>query len=298
MKNRFYPAALLSLLLFYNCNESPKTTDAATGAKDSAAATTTAAAPAKKTEDAKPTDVVANAATLLSRKDIPVLCYHHIRDFKPNEKASMKAYIVPINNFKEQMKSLADSGYQTITPTQYNNYMHTGTGLPEKPVMLTYDDTDEEQHSIAKPEMDKYGFKGVYFIMTISIGRPNYMSKEQLKDLADNGHIIGAHTWDHHNVKKYTDKDWDIQFKGPKEKLEAITGKPVEYFAYPFGLWNHAAIPQLQQRGYKAAYQLADRKMDSLYPLYSLRRMLVPGTWSVATMHRAMRQTFGQQKGQ
>ena len=56
--------------------------------------------------------------------------------------------------------------------------------------MLTYDDTDEEQYSIAFKEMNKYGFKGVYFIMTIAINRPRYMSKEQIKELSDSGNVI------------------------------------------------------------------------------------------------------------
>lgn len=37
--------------------------------------------------------------------------------------------------------------------------------------------------------------------MTVSIGRPNYMTKDQIKQLSDEGNVIGSHTWDHHNVK-------------------------------------------------------------------------------------------------
>ena len=54
--------------------------------------------------------------------------------------------------------------------------------------MLTFDDTDEEQYSIGAAEMNKYDFKGVYFVMTISINRPRYMSNDQLKTLSENGH--------------------------------------------------------------------------------------------------------------
>jgi peptidoglycan/xylan/chitin deacetylase (PgdA/CDA1 family) len=62
------------------------------------------------------------------------------------------------------MKSLADSGYQTILPEDYNNYLQYGTPLPPKPVMITFDDTDEEQYTIGAPEMEKYGFKGTYLL--------------------------------------------------------------------------------------------------------------------------------------
>jgi peptidoglycan/xylan/chitin deacetylase (PgdA/CDA1 family) len=146
---------------------------------------------------------VANAAEILARKQVPILCYHQIRDWKASDSKRAKDYIVPLGNFRDQLKMLADSGYHTILPDQLYNYLNTGAELPSKPVMLTYDDTDLEQYTVAKAEMDKYGFKGVYFIMTVSLNRPNYMSRDQVKELADNGHIIGSHTWDHHNVKQY-----------------------------------------------------------------------------------------------
>jgi peptidoglycan/xylan/chitin deacetylase (PgdA/CDA1 family) len=233
---------------------------------------------------------IADAATIMARKQVPVLCYHHIRDIQMISKAS-KGYEVTVNEFKQQMKALADSGYHSILPDQYYNYLTKGAPLPEKPVMITFDDTDEEQFSIAKPEMDKYGFKGVYFIMTISIGRPRYMSKEQIKQLADEGHSIQCHTWDHHMVTKYTGDDWDKQLDNPRKKLQEITGKPVEYFAYPFGLWNEAAIPEIKKRGYKLAFQLSTKR-DSLEPLYTVRRMIVSPEWSATGVIKVMNSTF------
>jgi peptidoglycan/xylan/chitin deacetylase (PgdA/CDA1 family) len=246
--------------------------------------------------DAKPAD----AATILSRKQVPVLCYHHIYDIPK----ATREYDVTVQAFREQMKMLADSGFKTITPDQYYDYLTKGTPLPEKPVMITYDDTDEEQFRIAKPEMDKYGFKGVYFIMTISIGRPRYMTKEQIKQLSDEGHVIASHTWDHHRVDKlknenkiqYRGKDtvvneWDFQLANTRKKLEEITGKPVHYFAYPFGIWSKEAIPEIEKRGYKMAFQLSTPR-DSSQPLYTVRRMIVAPTWTAAGMLRVMKSTF------
>ena len=98
---------------------------------------------------------VADAQTILARNQVPILCYHHIKDFKGTESARVKDYIVPIANFKEQMKMLHDSGYHTILPDDYFNYLTKGTPLPEKPIMLTFDDTDGEQYTIGAPEMNK-----------------------------------------------------------------------------------------------------------------------------------------------
>jgi len=229
-----------------------------------------------------------------------VLCYHHIVAGKPKND-----YEVSVDNFKAQMKALADSGYHSILPDRYYNYLTHGTALPSKPVMITYDDTDEEQFSIAKPEMDKYGFKGVYFIMTISIGRPRYMTKEQIKQLADEGHFIGSHTWRHDRVDRLSDlntieyrgkkievNEWDFQLLNTKKQLEEITGKPVEYFAYPFGLWNKEAIAGLRKySNFKAVFQLY-AKRDDKDPLYSIRRIIVPGQWSGPGLQKVMKNDF------
>ena len=235
---------------------------------------------------------VAEASTILSRPQVPILCYHRLRDYRASDGPGAKTYIVPAAVFQRQIKMLADSGYHTITPDEYYAYLTSGVSLPEKPVMISFDDTSEEQFTVGAAELDKYDFKGVFFIMTISIGRPGYMSTEQLKDLSAKGHVIASHTTDHHNVKKYAGADWDFQLAKPKHKLESIIGKPVEYFAYPFGEWNETAIPELKKRNYKAAFQLSSNKRDKNEPLYAIRRMIVPGTWDGRTMDKWMKANF------
>jgi peptidoglycan/xylan/chitin deacetylase (PgdA/CDA1 family) len=117
------------------------------------------------------------------------------------------------------------------------------------------------------------------------------MTREQVKDLAASGHEIGSHTWDHKNIKKFEAPDWTKQIDKPTETLERITGKPIKYFAYPFGLWNEAAIPHLRDHGFVAAFQLSEKRSDG-EPLYSIRRMIVPGAWSASAMLSRMKHTF------
>jgi peptidoglycan/xylan/chitin deacetylase (PgdA/CDA1 family) len=133
----------------------------------------------------------ANAAEILARPQVPILCYHQIRNWVSTDGKMGKDYIVPVTEFKSQMKMLADSGYHTILPDQLYNYLVYGAKLPKKPIMLTFDDTKLDQYTTAIPEMKKYGFKGVFFIMTVSLGKPNYMNKTQVKELSDAGHVIG-----------------------------------------------------------------------------------------------------------
>src|SRR6476469_1872416 len=204
---------LFSTLVFFSCNNSDNSK--AENKKDSG--TSTAAVSPSSASSARDTTPIQN------KKEVPILCYHQIRDWKPTDSKGAKDYIIEINNFRQQMKMLADSGYHTVLPDQLISYLEKGTALPDKPVMLTFDDTDDGQFTIAKPELDKYKFKGVFFIMTVSIGRPRYMTKEQIKQLSDEGHQVAAHTWDHHMVTKYTDVDYPVQLQKPKQLLEQIT---------------------------------------------------------------------------
>ena len=245
----------------------------------------------EKTTSEQITGKKANAAEILARPQVPILCYHQIRNWISTDGKMGKDYIVPIAEFKSQMKMLADNGYQTILPDQLYNYLVYGTKLPKKPIMLTFDDTKLDQYTNALPELKKYGFKGVFFIMTVSLGKPNYMSKAQVKELSDAGHVIGSHTYDHQNVKKYQGEDWVTQIEKPTKTLKEITGKDVKYFAYPFGLWNKEAIPELKKRGFTSAFILAEKR-DENDPLYTIRRIIASGYWNTRTLHNSIIKSF------
>ncbi|MEO8794601.1 MAG: polysaccharide deacetylase family protein [Daejeonella sp.] len=280
---------LLLTALFFN-SSCQSTSDAKTSVSEDSVKTETTV-PDEVQSNEGPTNKVASAANILARPQVPILCYHQVRNWREKDSKGAKDYIVQIADFKAQMKMLSDSGYHTILPDQLYNYLNNGAKLPSKPIMLTFDDTDLDQFTVAAPEMKKYGFKGVFFIMTVSLGRPNYMSKAQVKELSDNGHVIGSHTWDHHNVKKYQGEDWVTQIEKPTKVLEEITGKDIKYFAYPFGLWNKEAIPQLKKRGFISAFILAEKR-DDQDPLFTIRRIIASGYWSPKTLHNSIVRSF------
>ena len=238
---------------------------------------------------------IADAKTILERKQVPILCYHQVRNWKERDGKVGKDYIVEVQNFKDQIKMLADSGYHTILPDQLYAYLNTGAALPSKPIMLTFDDTDLDQFTTVNPILKKYGYKAVYFIMTVSIGKKgkfvDYMSSEQIKQLSDEGNVIGSHTYDHKNFKKYEGKDWEEQLDKPTKRLEEITGKKIENFAYPFGLWNAEGIPELKKRGFKMAYQLSIKR-DEKDPLFTIRRIIASGYWSPKTLSNSIKNSF------
>jgi peptidoglycan/xylan/chitin deacetylase (PgdA/CDA1 family) len=178
-------------------------------------------------------------------------------------------------------------------PGQLYEHYTKGTPLPAKPVMLTFDDTHEGHYSMVAGILDKYHFKGAFFIMTVSIGKKNYLTAQQIRTLSEKGHAIECHTYDHPSLTSLTGKQWAQQIDKPRRTLENITGNPVEYFAYPFGLWNEAAALQLKDHGIKAAFQLTGKRSETM-PLYSIRRMLVPGNWSAQKVVKYMAATFKQ----
>ncbi|TCC82198.1 polysaccharide deacetylase family protein [Pedobacter hiemivivus] len=290
-----------AVILTAGCQSKSQSSAGATDKVALAAGETSAdsTATSSETEQAPAVDVskikVADAKTILARKQVPILCYHQVRDWKPRDGKVGKDYIVEVQNFKNQVKMLADSGYHSILPDQLYAYLNTGAPLPSKPIMFTFDDTDMDQFTVAAPTLKKYGYKAVYFIMTVSIGKKgkfvDYMTKEQIKQLSDEGNVIGSHTYDHKNFKKYQGKDWEEQLDKPTKKLEEITGKKMTEFAYPFGLWNAEGIPELKKRGFRMAFSLADKR-DQNDPLFTVRRIIASGYWSPRTLHNSIVKSF------
>lgn len=233
----------------------------------------------------------ATSAEILSKKEVPVLCYHQIRDWKSSDSKRAHDDIMPPAKFAEHMKMLADSGYHTILPNQLYDYLNYGSTLPEKPIMITFDDTDLDQYTVGATELKKHGFKGVFFIMTVSIGRPRYMNKAQIRELSDQGHVIASHTWNHKNFAQFTDEDWEVQIDKPNKTLETITGKKVEYFAYPYGVFKAANLSKLKDHGFKAAFILSTKR-DETYPLYTIRRIIDPGTYTAKNLYHSINKSF------
>lgn len=232
-----------------------------------------------------------SAAVILAKKEVPVLCYHNIQEIKASDSEFRKTYTVTPAAFAEQMKMLHDNGYQTILPDQLYEYLVYNKELPPNPVLITFDDSREEHYRLGATTMDQYGFKGVFFIMTVTFNKPGYMTQDQIKGLSDAGHEIGNHTWDHHRVTTYTTADWVTQVEKPQQQLEAITGKPVRYFAYPYGLWNAEALSALESREYQLAFILSTKR-DTTAPLYTVRRIIVSGYWTAPKLFKAMQSSF------
>lgn len=225
------------------------------------------------TETTQPPAPTTDPRMIAARATVPVLCYHQIRDWRPDESATSRALTVPPALFAEHMQLLADEAWNPITVEQYFAHLTGGAELPDKPIILSFDDASVTHFTEALPVLQAHRFKAAFFIMTVVLGKPNWMTKEHIRELDKLGMSIGAHTYNHLAVPKWKPEDVEVQLVDPAQDLEKIVGHKVEWFAYPYGVWKPSVLPQVSGQ-YKAAFQLED-PLEQTQPLMTLRRTLI-----------------------
>ncbi|MDK3256932.1 polysaccharide deacetylase family protein [Blastococcus capsensis] len=225
----------------------------------------------------------ATAEELLARSTVPVLCFHQLREFRAGDSAYARTIITPPSVFRAQLQALRDGGRTPIGTAQLLDHLQFGAPLPDRPVLLTFDDGSATHHSVALPVLTELGFPAAFFPMTVVLGKPDWLSADQLRDLDRAGMTIGAHSWDHQRVDRLTGDQWATQLDRPRAELAGILGHPVDLLAYPHGVWSPEALPRVEAAGYRAAFQLADPQ-DPAFPLLTIRRIMPPPTWDGATL--------------
>jgi peptidoglycan/xylan/chitin deacetylase (PgdA/CDA1 family) len=225
-----------------------------------------------------------------ARANVPVLCWHQIREPTSADGADARPYIVSPRRLAEQLDALDRAGFTAVGGDALASHVVHGTPLPHKPVLLTFDDGSAGQYTRALPILRRHHFVATFFVMTVVLDKPGWLSRGEVRALDRAGMTIGAHTWDHHPVTQYTAADWPRQLIEPRDELAGIVGHPVRLFAYPDGLWSPAAFPYLQRGRFTAAFQLAG-KLDAADPRWTLRRIIVPSLTGTQLL-RAIRQDF------
>lgn len=204
---------------------------------------------------------------------VPILTYHTIAPAttKPQGKMEKHYHITP-EHFDAQMKYLADNGYDPIRFDTYAKYL-TGDGdLPEKPVVLTFDDGWKNQYDHAYPILEKYGFTATFFIMSKVTGG-SYMTWDNIRDLDTKGFEIASHTAMHAKLTEVTDetKLRDEIFTS-KEKIESEIGHTISTIAYPYYQQNETIRKLVKDAGYiaaRAGWAKADNSIDTIFQLKS-----------------------------
>jgi peptidoglycan/xylan/chitin deacetylase (PgdA/CDA1 family) len=189
--------------------------------------------------------------TFVSKKieySVPILMYHYIRDIDdPTDQIGINLSVSP-RIFESQLKYLSEQGYESITPVQLSS-----GELPDKPIMITFDDGYDDAYSQAFPILKKYNFTGVFYVITGKVGQPEYANWDQLKEMQKAGMIIGSHTVSHPSLDKATKSQINKELVDSKTKLETELGTKVTDFCYPAGKYNTKVIEELQKIGYTDA---------------------------------------------
>jgi len=203
----------------------------------------------------------------------PILLYHHIG--ASSSPAASTYYVAP-EDFESQMRALRDWGYTSISVSQLAEGITHGARLPNRPVVITFDDGNLDVYANAFPIMQKYGFTGVVYIVANFLYADGYLGLDQIQALAAAGWEVGSHSMTHAHLP-YDHNRLNFEIAQSRIELQEALGVPVMSFAYPFGETDAVVSQQVQDYGYTSAVGLGLPWNQGLYNLYYLNRRPVPG---------------------
>lgn len=127
--------------------------------------------------------------------------------------------------------------------------------LQGKDVVFTFDDGGESFYTKAAPILEKYSLKGVFFISTKYIGTPGFLTKEQLKELAERGHVIGSHSHTHPEIfTKLSKEEIKEEWKLSAQVLKDILGEDGYAASIPNGYTSKEILDAAIQYGFSTIY--------------------------------------------
>lgn len=211
--------------------------------------------------------------------DLPIVMYHHI---SPKSKL-WGEYVISPDQFERDMSYLKEQGYTSITSEELIAW-YDGTGeLPEKPVMITFDDGYESTEAYALPILEKYGFTAVVAVIG-SVAQQytdlpdhmldySHMSWEMIAEL-DAGDVleIQCHSYNMHKLgarrgcsRKYgeSDEDYWESLGGDLGKFQynfkQYTGHKCSVLVLPFGVYTETTIEIAKAMGFRAVFTCSER---------------------------------------
>ncbi|HEY0257801.1 MAG TPA: polysaccharide deacetylase family protein, partial [Candidatus Methylacidiphilales bacterium] len=219
-----------------------------------------------------------------------VLGYHQ---FVGPGQASKNPYVMRQDVFEEEMKYLKDNGYHVVPLSDVVRFIKHEIGLPPNSVAITIDDGYKSSIVWAAPVLKQYGYPWTYFVypdfITVNEGK-GAASWNDLLALQADGVDIESHSMTHPTLTSHTQKfkgsrhalsaDEYDQFltnetTGAKTLLEQKLGKPVPYFAYPYGAYNKQVEAKAIAAGYDAIFTVADNPVHSTTDKNSIGRYVI-----------------------
>jgi peptidoglycan/xylan/chitin deacetylase (PgdA/CDA1 family) len=208
---------------------------------------------------------------------LPVLLYHHIG--LPTVHTEALGLTIRPQKFERHLRLLRWLGYNTITTSEWLAWYKNGNALPNKPILLTFDDAYVETAQVALPLLQKYGFGACVFAMTgHKLSAKCWedlpvMTLEDLRALSARGIEIGAHTRTHPNLSSVDDLTLEIEVKGCRDDLIKAGLSPIS-FAYPYGIVD-GRTRAVVAKSYEIAFTCDEGLNDIHTDLMLMRRTRV-----------------------
>jgi glycosyltransferase involved in cell wall biosynthesis/peptidoglycan/xylan/chitin deacetylase (PgdA/CDA1 family) len=213
---------------------------------------------------------------------LPVLLYHHVGPSRPG---TVPGLTVSPERFERQVRWLAGRGYTGISPSDWACWRREGKGLPDKPVLFTFDDGYADLVEHALPILRRYGFGAAVYVVTGQLGGTNawdeargsgtlrLMTTEQIRYWATQGIEFGAHSRTHADLTALSAKDLEEEVVGSGKDLALLLGARVVSFAYPYGFHNQA-VDDCVRRAFDLAF-IADDNNEGMNHLLTDPHLLL-----------------------
>lgn len=210
--------------------------------------------------------------------------YHGISANEPgrlpdDRETGAHLYDVSLDNFVTQMNWLKEQGFE---PTLYEN---TAALMGPKPVIITFDDGEMNNHKQALPVLKSMGWKAYFFIIIKRVGRDGYMGWKELKELHEAGMVIGSHGLSHEILTNLLDSQMEEELRASKKNLEKNLGISIDALSIPRGFCNEKIIETAYGLGYKTIFI---SEPQAWLKSGCISRIAVKSHWNLARFDLAM----------
>jgi peptidoglycan/xylan/chitin deacetylase (PgdA/CDA1 family) len=220
--------------------------------------------------------VSSKPATIYKPTSVPILVYHHVRSTKGYAKStwSWKMSVSP-TVFEKQMQWIKDHGYTTVNLDAAASILQGEGSLAAKPVVITFDDNNENVYASGFPVLKKLGLTATWYVITNRFDKPTFLTTAQVKELAAAGMDIQSHSVTHPWLTSLSvDKQrWELDES--RKAIEALTGKPVHHLAYPLTMRNARVVQTVREEKYETATIMDPRPATAKDDLLLLPRIMM-----------------------
>lgn len=212
---------------------------------------------------------------------VPILEYHVLG--QPQTEVAYPELYVPRASFRKQMDWLDEQGYEAVTLEAVEEAWYHGGTLPEKPIVISFDDGYRPQYTFALPILRKHGWPGVLNLK--AEGSDLYESN--VKAMLAAGWELAAHTINHSDLTTLEGEALEEEVSGSRKILQREYNVPVKNFCYPAGRFDETVIAAVEAAGYVGATTEIPGLATKDHP-YELARIEVLGSWTLADLSAAL----------